>query len=195
MCSPSCFLASSSPKPAFLKLSSDEYSKYAISYFDSGEENQLVALSNKIYGKDDLPFSKALQSAMWCSEIADYQQRFGFQVVNDKIELQYNKCPIVGARYFDSAEWEVNSPIYYFSGSWDTQAPSSQVEYHFHKTPGQNSNRLWIETQEGGHHSLQVDLYDCREAIWQDLLNQDRQSLKSDISKCAAKTMVKDNIH
>lgn len=176
-------------KPAFLDLSTQDFIQYA-SDPDPNARNPLTDAIAQAWGQSALPFSQKVQDAIWCSELADYTQNFSYSLASgSKLILNYETCSKSGPNYFDAANWKISAPIFYFSGTWDTQTPIHQAQYHF-QSQAQNKQRHWVVTEEAGHHSLQFNLMDCRESLWNAILAGNVDLFAKNLSGCKAPTRI-----
>jgi hypothetical protein len=65
---------------------------------------------------------------------------------------------------WDSADWQIPSPIYYFAGAMDPATFLDQQTYHFH---GQHSApKYFIYIPEAGHATESKVLGDCYAKLW-----------------------------
>lgn len=85
-------------------------------------------------------------------------------------------------RPYDSAIFEIESPIYYLAGTNDPAAPYQGAYYHFQNQT--RAQRNFITVNGGGHKSLGYILGDCREEIWNAVF--ERRNLDEVIPKCKA---------
>lgn len=72
---------------------------------------------------------------------------------------------------YDSRDYQLVSPIYYFQGANDPATPIAQARYHF---DGQDytQRKTWIEVEQGGHNPLTAhdQLENCSKEIWDNIL-------------------------
>lgn len=69
------------------------------------------------------------------------------------------------AEPFSAADWPVRAPIYYFSGTLDTNTPPWQARAHFDAQT--TAPRQLVHVTGGGHNARAINLTDCAEPLWQ----------------------------
>jgi pimeloyl-ACP methyl ester carboxylesterase len=69
------------------------------------------------------------------------------------------------AEPFSAADWPVHAPIYYFSGTDDTNTPPWQARAHFDAQT--TAPRQLVHIDGGGHNARALNLTDCNDALWQ----------------------------
>ena len=65
---------------------------------------------------------------------------------------------------FSAAEWPVHVPLYYFSGTLDTNTPPWQASAHFDAQV--SAPRQLVHIEGGGHNARAINLTDCAEPLW-----------------------------
>jgi pimeloyl-ACP methyl ester carboxylesterase len=85
-------------------------------------------------------------------------------------------------RPYDSADFEITSPIYYLAGTNDPAAPYKGAVYHFDNQV--QAQRNFITVNGGGHMKLGYVLGDCRNEIWNAIFQQ--KNLDDVIPNCKA---------
>jgi pimeloyl-ACP methyl ester carboxylesterase len=66
---------------------------------------------------------------------------------------------------FSAADWPVRAPIYYFSGTFDTNTPPWQARAHFDAQMA--APRQLVHIEGGGHNARILNLADCAGPLWQ----------------------------
>jgi pimeloyl-ACP methyl ester carboxylesterase len=86
-------------------------------------------------------------------------------------------------RPFDSANYQISAPIYYFSGLEDPATPPFQARYHFEnqKTVGQ---RTLVTIKDGGHQAFSNTLGDCTTPIWRAIASGNSDEFDSALQTC-----------
>jgi len=69
------------------------------------------------------------------------------------------------AEPFSAADWPIHSPIYYFSGTFDTNTPPWQARAHFDAQTA--APRQLVSIEGGGHNARSLNLTDCAGPLWQ----------------------------
>lgn len=85
-------------------------------------------------------------------------------------------------RPIDTANWPVQTQIYYFVGENDPAAPLTGAYYHFNNQP--ISKKIFILVKEAGHNPLKVNLSDCAPILWEAILRLD-VDLKKSLEQCS----------
>jgi pimeloyl-ACP methyl ester carboxylesterase len=86
-------------------------------------------------------------------------------------------------RPYDSAKFEITSPIYYLAGTADPAAPYAGARHHFEH---QNSaQRNFMTLKGGGHTMIGYIFQDCKDELWNAIFAQ--KNLDSIIGKCSVK--------
>lgn len=84
-------------------------------------------------------------------------------------------------RPYDSAKFEITSPIYYLAGTADPAAPYAGARYHFEN---QRHAQLNFMTLNGGGHTMFGWVFqDCKNEMWNAIFNQ--KNLDSVLPKCS----------
>jgi pimeloyl-ACP methyl ester carboxylesterase len=84
---------------------------------------------------------------------------------------------------YDSKQWPISSPIYYFQGPFDPATPMSQARYHFQHQS--RAKRYFITVGQAGHGPLTRSLayLGCAEKIWS-AIGLDPSQLSVALSSC-----------
>jgi len=88
---------------------------------------------------------------------------------------------------FDSAQWQITSPIYYFAGTKDPSTPIPQAFYHLHVHP--EAPRIFIELPEAAHSALYRNLRSCEPAIWNAIIGK-AGNLRTALATCPSRANV-----
>lgn len=89
-------------------------------------------------------------------------------------------------RPYDSADWLIQSPIFYFQGDKDPDAIPGHAKYHFDHQGG--VKRYFVSVPQGSHTALSFNLRDCSEEIWKELTGDSLPDLDPALKKCALKS-------
>lgn len=84
-------------------------------------------------------------------------------------------------RAFDSKNYQIKAPIYYISGGMDPITPPAHARFHFENQTGA---RVLISVTEGGHNPLGVNLFDCANAFWINMLKKDFNEIETALQSC-----------
>jgi pimeloyl-ACP methyl ester carboxylesterase len=94
---------------------------------------------------------------------------FARDFVNGRfVEIGVDQCPALGLKFirpYDSAQYPMNVPIYYFEGADDPNTDQESAQYHFdHQT---QADRLFALIGSGGHTAMSSTLHEagCTPAI------------------------------
>ncbi|MNK06313.1 Alpha/beta hydrolase family protein [compost metagenome] len=121
-------------------------------------------------------------------DIRDVKYDFDF-VNGDLVATKDRLCTgIPLSRPYDSAQYQIKAPIYYFSGKQDPATPPAQVLYHFQN---QITTRTWVSVEQGGHQALTGNLMDCSENVWRAIDKNSSDALKEALSQCTLSSQVK----
>ena len=90
-------------------------------------------------------------------------------------------------RSYNSADWQIRAPLYYFAGSLDPATPISGA--HFHYDNQLFSNRTFVTVVDGGHRALESGLADCLTPVLESIGNGGTD-LDDVLQTCALKTSV-----
>ncbi len=85
-------------------------------------------------------------------------------------------------RKFDSADYQMNTSLYYLSGTNDPAAPYEGARYHFENQTG--SRRNFVIVPGGGHTNLGWVMQDCKELFWNAVLT--KKDLTDVLPNCKA---------
>ncbi len=88
---------------------------------------------------------------------------------------------------FDVKTFPFRGTIYYFSGQLDPATPPGLAKYHFDNQP--EAKKYLIQVIEGGHNSLKVNLNDCSDKIWTEIL-YDTGKIVDALRNCRLETEV-----
>ncbi len=96
-------------------------------------------------------------------------------------------------REYDSAQYQIPVPVYYFAGDADPITPTAQWKAHF---DGQQGQKLATTVTGGGHPALSVNMSDCSQQVWDSILQHpefegSEARLKAITAKCAMQTQVR----
>ena len=139
---------------------------------ESAEQKALIDLLNQdgggpSYGQSD--FSERLFAKVDCHEFSPNDG--GVEFVEGKLIASEDPCvddPF--DRPYDSAKFELTSPIYYLAGTADPAAPYIGARHHFEH---QNSaQRNFMTLKGGGHTMLGWVFTDCKNEMWNAIYNQ-----------------------
>jgi len=147
-------------------------------------KNEIEALGKAVYPDIPYPisFENILYQDIWCSEIGE----------TDNTDLELIKGKLVGPIYphfcdghslfnpFDSKDWQMNVPIYYFQGGQDPLTYPELAQYHFEH---QSSERYFVFNPKGGHLPM-YDVSDCWNTIL-DLIDTHDENFAQTLKKCA----------
>ncbi len=133
---------------------------------------------------------KEVYKAIACREfVPDVRDvKYDYDLVNGDLVVTDKKlCEgIPFDRPYDSKNYQVKSPIYYFSGNLDPVTSRQQALHHFNS---QNVKRTFVSLERGGHQTLSGNLMDCFENIWLSILNS--SDLAKSLSQCLLKKDIK----
>lgn len=128
-------------------------------------------------------WSERLFAKVDCHE---YSPADGYTLfVNGKLIFDEENNPCKGEafdRKFDSAEYQMNTSLYYLSGTNDVAAPYEGARYHFENQT--SSRRNFVVVPGGGHTNLGWVMQDCKELFWDAVLK--RQDLTDVLPNCKA---------
>jgi len=106
-----------------------------------------------------------LHHEVTCREITD-EDFGGFDLVEGELDPVDVDCLDVElSAPFDAKDWPIRAPIYYFSGTDDTNTPPWQAQAHFAAQVA--APRQLVHVTAGGHNARAVNLVDCDAALWQ----------------------------
>ena len=71
-------------------------------------------------------------------------------------------------RPYESANYQINAPIYYFNGTDDPATPHDLAQDHYDNQRN-SSNKEFVSVRHGGHNPIYLKLRDCQDDIWQDI--------------------------
>lgn len=109
-----------------------------------------------------------LATTLWCTETAG--SLYAKDLVNGAIvNAGPDLCPSFGLSFvkpYDSAQFPLTVPIYYFEGSDDPDTIPAGANYHFAKQT--QTNRLFTSVTGGGHTAMSKTLHEagCTPAIF-----------------------------
>jgi len=83
---------------------------------------------------------------------------------------------------FDAAAYQVEAPLFYFSGGQDPATPEFQTAYHY--VSQRSARKTWVRVPTGGHLSFSGNLMDCQEALWKDIAADGGARFASILSSC-----------
>lgn len=107
-----------------------------------------------------------------CQELSSslYSGNPPVTIENGKVKMVGFQSPnlCVGHSFkhrYDSANYQIATPIIYFQGSTDTATPLAGAKYHFN---AQSRARIkyFVEVKLGGHNPLTENLRPCCQRIW-----------------------------
>jgi hypothetical protein len=87
---------------------------------------------------------------------------------------------------YDSANWRIPSPIFYFQGENDPDVIAGHAKYHFDNQS--HVKRYFISVPQGSHAALSSNMSDCSEDIWRELTRDSSPDLDLALKKCALKS-------
>lgn len=130
------------------------------------------------YGQSD--YSERLFAKVDCHEFSPNDGGVYFE--NGKLIPDEDPCvndPF--DRPYDSAKFEITSPIYYLAGTADPAAPYVGARHHFEH---QNSaQRNFMTLNGGGHTMLGWVFKDCKNEMWNAIFNQ--KNLDTVLTQCS----------
>lgn len=145
-----------------------------------------------------LPQSSAdvaqLYRAIVCHEVSSVVSTpivdVDLQLINgDLVPVKGHLCDGIPLdRPYNSRDWQVRAPIYYFAGSLDPATPIKGARFHFEGQP--RSNRIFVTVVDGGHRALESGLGDCITPILQSIGNGG-ESFEDVLQTCVLKTTVR----
>lgn len=156
---------------------------------DSDDPEVLKKLTSKIrYERVPRPgtsdFSSRLFAKVDCHEFspADGYTYFDkgklyFDAANDPCKNEAFDRP------YDSASFEIRSPIYYLVGTNDPAAPYEGAKYHFDKQPIARKNMVTVKG--GGHLRLGWVFQKCKDQIWNAIF--EKKDWTDIVPKCGEK--------
>lgn len=105
------------------------------------------------------------------SDIRDIKYDFDFVDGNLKgVEARWcGNLPM--DRSFDSFEFQIQAPIYYFMGELDPATPEWQARYHFSKQL--SLPRTIVSVKNAGHFALSGSLMSCSTQVWREIVRGD----------------------
>lgn len=144
----------------------------AIDKHDSEEQKALIAFLTQDSAGPSLgvsDYSERLFKKVDCHEFSPNDGGVYFE--NGKLIADEDPCvndPF--DRPYDSAKFEITSPIYYLAGTADPAAPYAGARHHFEH---QNSaQRNFMTLKGGGHTMLGWIFQDCKNELWNAIYNQ-----------------------
>lgn len=128
-------------------------------------------------------FSDRLYAKIDCHEFSPRDGRVYFSKGELIFDEENDPCKAEPFdRPYDSAELQIEAPLYYFAGTNDPAAPYEGARYHFeHQT---NSPRSFVTVNRSGHLKLGYTMWDCKDQIWEKIKKQ--EDLREVISLCKA---------
>lgn len=87
-------------------------------------------------------------------------------------------------RPFDSANYQVPAPIYYFSGLQDPATPPFQARYHFENQKSARYQRTLVTITNGGHQALSNTLGDCVTPVWRSIVQGNADAFNTAVQSC-----------
>lgn len=150
----------------------------------SPEQKALIEYLNQpagpSYGQSD--YSDRLFKKVDCHEFSPNDGGVYFE--NGKLIADEDPCvddPF--DRPYDSAKFEITSPIYYLAGTADPAAPYAGARHHFENQ--KSAQRNFMTLKGGGHTMLGWVFTDCKDAMWNAIFTQ--RNLDSVLNKCNVK--------
>jgi len=74
-------------------------------------------------------------------------------------------------RPFDSSDFQVGAPVYYFTGEFDPATPEWQAQYHFERQ--HSGPRTLVAVKNAGHFALSGSLMAHSTPIWRGIVQGD----------------------
>lgn len=136
------------------------------------------------------PSIEKVYKAISCSEFADDLSGTDvyFKLVNANVVVEKNlfceNYKLTSA--FDSKNFQIKAPIYYFEGDQDPATPVSSAVYHFNNQK-KSLQKVFILVKNGGHGALSLNLSDCKDAIWKEVVEVN-PNLTEALKKCQLET-------
>jgi pimeloyl-ACP methyl ester carboxylesterase len=156
----------------------------AIDKHGSEEQKQLIEYLNAErgprYGQSD--YSDRLFAKVDCHEFSPNDGTVEFVAGN----LVPTEDPCVDDQFdrpYDSAKFEITSPIYYLAGTADPAAPYEGARYHFENQ--KSAQRNFMSLPGGGHTMFGYVFQDCKDAMWNAIYEQ--RNLDDVLPECSVK--------
>lgn len=127
-----------------------------------------------------------------CNELV----KFTASIKNDLILKKSHLIPVEGNvcekfqldHPYDSAQYQIRAPLFYFSGEDDPATPKYQAEYHYSNQ--HNTKKYFVSVPKGSHNSFSLNLSDCNESLWQEIISHQELSPES-FNQCELKPILK----
>ncbi len=87
---------------------------------------------------------------------------------------------------YDSAEWQIRTPIFYVQGLNDPSTPPAQAVYHFSKQKG--ADKYLVMVPGAGHPALGA-INECKDKLWQAILNSGA-GIEESLTGCTANPLL-----
>jgi pimeloyl-ACP methyl ester carboxylesterase len=175
----------------YLPIKSPVHSKWEFHHFidwylsePDGQKAILPQLQNIFLGTVDgaLTSSTAIFSNLACRELFS-----GFYPLRDIKNGQLvasgeNICHVPMNRPYDSAQYLVKTPIYYFQSPHDPTSTLKQATYHFEKQ-NRSARRAFVTVERASHAPLSLGLSLCSQELWESITKRPDQ-FKIAITAC-----------
>lgn len=144
----------------------------AIDKHDSEEQKALIASLTQDSAGPSLgvsDYSERLFKKVDCHEFSPNDGSVDF--IEGKLVAGEDPCvddPF--DRPYDSAKFEITSPIYYLAGTADPAAPYAGARHHFENQ--HRAQRNFMTLKGGGHTMLGWIFQDCKNELWNAIYNQ-----------------------
>lgn len=86
---------------------------------------------------------------------------------------------------FDSADYQIEAPIFYFQGKNDPAVPLWQATYHFDSQL--YAKKFFVKVPGAAHPALQSGFFECRDQLWKSIFDGGN-NLESVLPNCSAPT-------
>ena len=88
---------------------------------------------------------------------------------------------------YDSAKFQISSPLFYFAGDQDIATPIEHAHYHFQHQ--ESVSKTFIKVNNAGHNALTINLQDCYPQLMKEIILS-KGDIDPILTKCKLKTEV-----